>query len=126
MRLLEPMRRALLGALAVSGIGFTMFWTAPFSPGTMFWAAVGLLVAGAGVAYLFPLSFLGLVAVLVGGTDKASSRAALGSGVAIGLAPLVLGVAADLLGLTTALLLIPLLLAGAAVNVAVTYPRRSP
>jgi hypothetical protein len=63
-----------------------------------------------------------LVGVLLGGTDKASARAALASGVAIGLAPLLLGVAADSLGLTRALLLIPLLLLAAAVNVAFTYP----
>jgi len=125
MRLLDPRRRALLGALTVSALGFAMFWGAPFVAGTAVWAALGLLVAGVGVAYLFPLSFLGLVGVLVGGTDKASARAALGSGVAIGLAPLLLGIAADALGLTKALLLIPLLIAAAAVNVAMTYPRES-
>ena len=113
-----------LGALTVSALGFAMFWGAPFLAGTTVWAALGLLVAGVGVAYLFPLSFLGLVGVLVGGTDKASARAALGSGVAIGLAPLLLGIAADALGLTKALLLIPLLIAAAAVNVAMTYPPR--
>ncbi len=125
MRLLDPRRRALLGALAVSAVGFAMFWGSPFLAGTWVWAAAGLLVAGVGVAYLFPLSFLGLVGVLVGGTDKASARAALASGVAIGLAPLLLGVAADSFGLTRALLLIPLLLLAAAANVAVTYPRGS-
>ena len=125
MRLLNPRRRALLGALTVSALGFAMFWGAPFLAGTTVWATLGLLVAGVGVAYLFPLSFLGLVGVLVGGTDKASARAALGSGVAIGLAPLLLGIAADALGLTKALLLIPLLIAAAAVNVAMTYPRES-
>ena len=79
-------------------------------------------MAGAGVAYLFPLSFLGLVGILVGGTDKASARASLGSGVAIGLAPLLLGIAADAMGLTTALLLIPLLILAAAVNVGRDLP----
>lgn len=125
MRLLDPRRRALLGALTVSAVGFAIFWGSPFLAGTPVWAALGLLVAGVGVAYLFPLSFLGLVGVLVGGSDKASARASLGSGVAIGLAPLVLGVAADSLGLTRALLLIPLLILAAAVNVAMTYPRES-
>jgi hypothetical protein len=125
MRLLDPRRRALLTALGVATVGFAMFWGSPFLAGTWIWAALGLLVAGVGVAYLFPLSFLGLVGVLLGGTDKASARAALASGVAIGVAPLLLGVAADSLGLTRALFLIPVLLLTAAVNVAFTYPSGS-
>lgn len=125
MRLLDPRRRALLAALALSGLGFAMFWGAPFLAGTMVWAGLGLFVSGAGVAYLFPLSFLGLVGVLVGGTDRASARAALASGVAIGLAPLLLGIAADAFGLTRALLLIPLLMLASAANVVLTYRRGS-
>ena len=124
LRLLDPRRRALLGGLAVAALGFAVFWAAPFVAGTPVWSALGLLIAGAGVAYLFPLSFLGLVGILVGGTDKASARASLASGVAIGLAPLLLGIAADAMGLTTALLLIPILILAAAVNVAAVYPRR--
>jgi hypothetical protein len=125
MRLLDPRRRALLAALALSGLGFAMFWGAPFLSGTTVWAGLGLFVSGAGVAYLFPLSFLGLVGVLVGGTDRASARAALASGVAIGLAPLLLGIAADAFGLTRALLLIPLLMLASAANVVLTYRRGS-
>ena len=125
MRLLDPRRRALLGGLTVAALGFALFWAAPSMAVTPLWSALGLLVAGAGVAYLFPLSFLGLVGILVGGTDQASARASLASGVAIGLAPLLLGIAADAMGLTTALLLIPILILAAAVNVAVVYPRHS-
>ena len=125
MRWLDPRRRALLRALAVAGLGFALFWAAPLIAGTPVWAGLGLLVAGAGVAFLFPLSFLGLVAILVVGTEKASARAALASGVAIGIAPLLLGVAADAFGLRTALLLIPMLILAAAANVAATYPRES-
>jgi fucose permease len=123
LRLLDPRRRALLGGLAVAALGFAVFWAAPFVAGTPLWSAAGLLIAGAGVAYLFPLSFLGLVGILVGGTDKASARASLASGVAIGVAPLLLGIAADAMGLTTALLLIPILILASAVNVAAVYLR---
>ena len=99
----------LRGGLVVSVAGFALFWSAH-----VIWAALaGLAVAGLVVAMLYPVSLAGGIAAASGRSDLATGRAALGSGVAIGVAPFALGWLGDAHGVHLAYLIVPLLAAGA-------------
>lgn len=101
----EPWR-LLVAALLVASLGFALFW------GTG-WAAVsltGLLVTGAGVAMLFPLCLSLAMASAPGAAEVASSRASLAGGVAVLLAPYLLGALADAVGVRGGFLIVPGLL----------------
>ena len=87
-------------------VGFALFWATPW----LATSALGLLVAGAGVALLYPVSVARLVAAWPDRQDLAAARGALASGMAIGIAPLVLARLADAAGLRTAYLVVPALL----------------
>ena len=100
--------RVTSASAAVALAGFAVFWTAP----DIAVAAVGLVVMGAGVALLYPLSLARVVAAWPDRPDGAAARAGLASGVAIGVSPLVLAALADLVGLRTAYLLVPCILVG--------------
>jgi len=99
--------RVTFAAVLVAGAGFAVFWTAP----GILLAAIGLVVMGMGVALLYPLSLARVVAAWPDRPDSAAARAALASGLAIGVSPLVLAALADVLGLRTAYLLVPCILA---------------
>ncbi len=104
---------------AVALIGFAAFWSLPGTIG----AAVGLLVAGAGVALLYPATVGRLVAAWPDDRDRAAARGALASGLAIGGAPFVLAALADWIGLRAAYLIVPVLLVVLAVFAAATLRR---
>jgi MFS family permease len=91
----------------VAALGFAMFWLAP----GIALAAAGLAVTGLGVALLYPTTVSRLIAAWPHAPDRASAWAALGSGVAIGSAPFVLGRLSDGIGLRGAYLIVPVLLA---------------
>ena len=110
-RLADP-RPVFRLALAVALVGFVAFWSTREPLAT----ALGLLVAGSGVALLYPLSLVRTLAAARGTREGASARAALASGLAIGIAPFVLALLADRVGLQAAFLLVPFLLAAVAVN----------
>jgi MFS family permease len=99
-------RLLMLVCIAVAGVGFLTFWSAPVLP----LAAVGLAVAGLGVALLYPTTVSRTIAAWPHAPDRAAARAALASGVAIGGAPFVLARLADLTGLRAAYLIVPVLL----------------
>ncbi len=100
----------LLGALGVAGAGFLVVWTAP-----ELWVAwVGLFVLGFGMGAHYPLSISRVVALSDGQPDVAAARASIGAGLAVGIAPFVLGWLADSFGTHTAFLLVPALLGTAA------------
>jgi len=101
----------LLGALAVSGVGFVVFWFAPTPP----LAVIGLVVLGLGDAMHFPLGMSLAVEHSDGQPDLAVSRAAYATGLAFGVAPFVLGAIADSVGPHAAFLLVPVCLGVAAV-----------
>jgi fucose permease len=105
-RLVPVPARLLAGAAAVAGAGFALLWTVDQAPT----AAAGLLLAGLGVALLYPVALAEALAAWPGDPDRAAARCALASGLAIGLAPLLLGALADAVGLRAAFLLTPLLL----------------
>ena len=106
-RRLPDTRALLLACAALAAFGFAVFWAAP--PVAI--AAAGLVVTGMGVALLYPTTVSRVVAAWPHAPDQASARAALGSGVAIGAAPFVLGRLSDAVGLRAAYLIVPALLA---------------
>jgi fucose permease len=95
--------------LLTAALGFGLYWSA----GAPWLALAGLGIAGVGVAMLYPISLAAAIGAAEGRSDLASARAALGSGLAIGLAPFVFGLLADARGVHTAFLLVPLLLLAA-------------
>jgi MFS family permease len=102
-----PDHRALiLVCTACAAAGFALFWTAP----ALTLAAAGLLVAGLGVALLYPTTISRVIAAWPQAPDRAAARAALGSGLAIGAAPLLLAQISDAIGLRAAFLIVPVLL----------------
>jgi MFS family permease len=105
-RRLRGTRVLMLTCAAVAAVGFVLFWAAP----TVALAAVGLLVAGIGVALLYPTTVSRVVAVWPHAPDRAAAWAALASGLAIGVAPFVLARLSDLIGLRWAYLIVPTLL----------------
>jgi MFS family permease len=99
-------RALMLTSVGVAAGGFLLFWLAP--PPAL--SAAGLLVTGLGVALLYPTTVSRLVAAWPHAPDRAAAVAALGSGLAIGSAPFVLGRLSDATNLRTAYLIVPALL----------------
>ncbi|GIH09203.1 hypothetical protein Rhe02_72700 [Rhizocola hellebori] len=100
-----------LGALVVSLAGFVVFWLS----GSAWLAIVGLFVVGLGNAMHYPLAIALAITVAPGQADRAAGVSSYGMGLSFGVGPFLLGLLADEVGAHTALLLIPLFLAGAAV-----------
>jgi MFS family permease len=96
----------LYGSLAVTTGGFLLFWLAT-QPVV---AVVGLLLAGAGIANLYPLSLALSIAAAPGLEDRANSRSQLLGGLLVITAPYLLGTLADHLGLTTGFAVEPVLI----------------
>jgi fucose permease len=103
----------LLAALGLSGGGFGVFWLAT-SPGV---AVAGLILIGLGNALHFPLGISLALRASDGRPDLAASRASYAMAIAFGVAPFLLGVVADATSVRVAFLLVPALLAAAALTV---------
>ncbi len=113
--------RLMLGAIALSAVGFAVFWSS-----TVLWLAmVGLAITGLGIAVQFPLGMARALAASCNRTDLAAGRASWAAAAAVGLAPFTLGAVADQVGTHSAFLLVPLLLAGAAAGVLARRPGRA-
>jgi MFS family permease len=119
-RIPEP-RVLLLVCTAGAAAGFALFWVAP----TLVFAAAGLLLAGLGVALLYPTTVSRVVAAWPHKPDRAAARAALGSGIAIGGAPFLLAQLSDAIGLRAAFLIVPALLLVLAARVLIYVEPRS-
>jgi fucose permease len=104
--------RLLAGALALTGLGFAILWPAA-RPAT---ALAGLLVLGVGLGNLFPLGLSVTVALAPDHAQLASARIALVTSSAVLLAPLTVGALADATSITSALAVVPVTLALAAVG----------
>jgi MFS family permease len=115
-----PSVALLLAALGVTLVGFPIFWLARFAPVNI----AGLFIAGLGVANFYPLTMSIAVGLAPGPSDTASARVSLGVGVAVLVAPLLLGWAADQYSLQIAYSLVPVFLALAAAVVVLN--RRAP
>ncbi|MGI8529540.1 MAG: MFS transporter [Geodermatophilaceae bacterium] len=102
----------LTGSLAITATGFLVFWSTALAG----LALLGLFVMGLGIAVQFPLSVARAITASAGRPDPATARLSIGAGLAIGLAPLLLGFLADQVGTRQAFLIVPvlLILAGAA------------
>lgn len=105
--------RLVTGGCLIALVGFALFWAGP----TLWVAALGAVVAGAGIALHYPV----LLPLFVSGhpeaPDRAAARGTLASALAIGGAPLVLAAVSDRLGLHEAYLIVPLLLILLAIRV---------
>ena len=108
-----PPHRLLQVSLGVAGVGFAIFWLSS-TPAP---ALAGLLIAGLGIALQFPLGVALAIAASEGRPDLATARGGLAAGLAIGAGPFVLGALADVVGTRAAFLLVPVLLALAALFV---------
>lgn len=101
-------RAFLPAAMALTFAGFLVTW---IQPGPIV-STAGLFMAGLGVANLYPLTAALTFEVAPGQSGAAGARLAFASGAAILAAPLALGALADLIGLRTAFLTVPVFLLG--------------
>ncbi|QTE31597.1 MFS transporter [Pengzhenrongella sicca] len=99
--------KLLLVAFAVAAAGWWILWAAT----TPTLALAGLVIAGFGYGAQYPLSIALVLRASRGRPDRAQARATLGSGIAIGIAPFLLGALADQFGTHDAFVLVPVLLA---------------
>lgn len=88
----------LIGAAALVVIAFPVFWLAR-SPGLAFAA---LFAIGLGIANLFPLTLSAATTVAASSANLASARVSLAAGLAILIAPQMLGSLADRIGIQSA------------------------
>ncbi len=98
-------------AIGITVVGFPIFWLARMAPLNL----VGLFIAGLGVANLFPLTLSAALSVIPEQADTASARITLAGGLAILIAPLILGWVADQFNIQNAYGLVALLAVVAAV-----------
>jgi predicted MFS family arabinose efflux permease len=98
-------------AIGITLVGFPIFWLARFAPLNL----VGLFIAGLGVANLFPLTLSAALSVVPEQADTASARISLAGGLAILIAPLILGWVADQLNIQNAYGIVALLAVIAAI-----------
>lgn len=105
--------RLLLAAIGVTTAGFAVFWLSTAA----LVAVAGLMVAGLGMALLWPLGVSLAIAASDGQPDLATARLSYAVGIASGGAPFVLGAFSDAVGTHRAFLLVPVLLAVAATGV---------
>ena len=101
--------QVLPGALAITALGFAIYWVFP-SPIV---SVAGLFVAGLGVANLYPLASSLAFEAAPAQSTAAGARLSFASGSAILIAPLMLGALADLVGLRIGYLIVPLLIIAA-------------
>ena len=111
----------LFAAFALTAVGFALFWFAT----TPFVAFAGLAITGLGMAVHYPLSLSRTIGAATGQADRASSIATLGTGIAIGVAPFLLGFLSDTITVRYAFLLVPVFLVLATISLAAarTAPR---
>ncbi len=115
----DPVAMIRLG-LGVALVGSLLAWVTS----DIVFAAVGVYLGGVGTGFIYPLSVTVALALVPSLQDRGSSRLILASGLAILVAPFVLGVAADAAGVATAWLLIPILcVAALALSVPVSRAR---
>ena len=111
-----PARRLLAVALVVAAAGFAVLWPAASSAQTL----AGLAVIGVGIGNLFPLALAVCVGLAPGRAQLASSRAVMAGSAAVLVAPLTIGALADATSITSALLVVPAMLALAGTLLAAT------
>lgn len=114
--------RLLFVAFGCNALGFAFFWLTA-APIAMF---VGLAVAGLGMSLQYPLVSSRGIKLSGGRAELAGAVNMLGGGIAIGIAPFLLGYMSDRVGIHLAYLLVPALIAIAVVALVVSRPPRVP
>jgi MFS family permease len=115
----DPIRLMRVG-LTLALLGSLLAWMAR----SVEVAGFGIFTGGVGTGFLYPLGVSVALALVPGLADRASARLILASGVAILAAPFLLGLTADVSGVSTGWLLVPALcLAALALTVPVSRSR---
>ena len=96
----------LLGTIALQLLGFICFWLSH----SMALSLISLFVIGLGVSMQFALASIRLIAFSDGRPDLAIGRTSLAAGIAIAVAPFLLGVLGDNFGISRAYLMVPVLI----------------
>lgn len=110
----RPPEKLLLGAYGVAAVGFALLWSAT-SPGV---AVAGLVLAGLGYGAHYPLAVALVLRAADGRPDQAQATSTVGTGMAVAVAPFLLGALADAFGSHRAFLLVAGLIAVGALLVA--------
>jgi fucose permease len=97
----------LVGGFLFASVGWLVVWTATSTAV----ALVGLVVAGLGYGAQYPLAITLVLRASDGRPDQAQASSSLGLGLAVGIAPFLLGAVADRVGTHSAFLLVPVFLA---------------
>ncbi|MCA2229836.1 MFS transporter [Nonomuraea aurantiaca] len=111
--------RLFLGALAITAMGWLLFWSST-------WPALsyaGLALSGLGASLHFPLALAALITHAGDRPDRAGAAAPIWAGSAMAIGPLALGALADGFGTWNAFLLVPVLIGLAAGGVLIARPR---
>lgn len=97
----------LLTTIAVQFIGFVSFWLSH----TMLISLASLFTVGLGISMQFALASIRLISFSNGRPDLAIGRSSLAAGIAIAVAPFLLGVLGDNFGISRAYIMVPVLIA---------------
>ncbi|GAA4599300.1 sugar MFS transporter [Planotetraspora phitsanulokensis] len=108
----------LLGALAVTLLGWALFWLSTSQPA----GYAGLALSGLGISLHFPLALTRIIDASGGRPDQASGTASIWASVGSGGGPFVLGVLGDGFGTHAAFLLAPVLIGLAALGLLSSRP----
>jgi MFS family permease len=95
---LYNVRALLLAAIGMLALGFPLLWLAEITALNL----IGLFLAGLGVANFYPLTLAAAMETAPGMENISGSRISLASGLAILIAPQILGSAADQIGIFNA------------------------
>jgi fucose permease len=104
-RSIQPSRLVVF-SIAAAAAGFLLFWLVP----ALSLRLSGLLLAGLGIANLYPLAVSLTLATVPQQADSGSARISLGSGLSVVIVPFVLGAFADRVGLRSAFSIVAMLL----------------
>ena len=119
MSLRRSPEKLLLVGFTLAALGWVVMWTAT-SPVP---AVVGLVIMGLGYGTHYPLGIAMVMRSSRGRLDSAQAVATIGGGIAIGIAPFLLGALADTFGAHRAFILVPVLAVIGGVAVAVALVR---
>jgi predicted MFS family arabinose efflux permease len=98
--------RLLKGSIGFALLAFALAWSFTWWPVVI----LGLFLTGVGIAVHWPLGVARAVRASGGMTDRASASASIAGSIAIGTAPIILGVLSDRIDFHVAFLLVPVLL----------------
>jgi predicted MFS family arabinose efflux permease len=98
--------RLLKGSIGFALLAFALAWSFTWWPAVI----LGLFLTGVGIAVHWPLGVARVVRASGGMTDRASASASIAASIAIGTAPIILGVLSDRIDFHVAFLLVPVLL----------------